>query len=150
MVVLDNGYVGINTGSAQYNLDVNGTARVSGNMTIATASSATLTLQSNNSNIVWTGGAFGIYFNTTRLVRFGNDGTIRFAQNIIVAGSTNVAIDSSAILQANSTTQGFLPPRMTNAQRVAISTPAVGLMVYCTDATEGLYIYKSTGWTFIV
>jgi hypothetical protein len=135
---------------AGYKLDVNGTARVSGDMTIATASGATLTLQSNNSNIVWTGGAFGIYFNTTRLVRFGNDGTIRFAQNIIVAGTTNVAIDSSAILQANSTTQGFLPPRMTNAQRAAIASPAVGLIVYCTDSTEGLYVYKSTGWTFMV
>ncbi len=57
---------------------------------------------------------------------------------------------ASAALQVNSTTQGFLPPRMTNAQRLAITSPAVGLMVYCTDAIEGLYINKSTGWTFIV
>jgi hypothetical protein len=56
----------------------------------------------------------------------------------------------SAILQADSTTQGFLPPRMTNAQRTAIGTPAVGLMVYCTDVVEGLYVYKSTGWTFVI
>jgi hypothetical protein len=146
-VVIQNGGIHVDAG---FRLDVNGTARVSGDMTIATASGATLTLQSNNSNIVWTGGAFGIYFNTTRLVRFGNDGTIRFAQNIIVAGTTNATIDSSAILQANSTTQGFLPPRMTNAQRAAIASPAVGLIVYCTDSTEGLYVYKSTGWTFMV
>jgi hypothetical protein len=59
-------------------------------------------------------------------------------------------INTSAILQADSTTQGFLPPRMTNAQRTSIASPAIGLMVYCTDATEGLYIYKSTGWTFII
>lgn len=59
-------------------------------------------------------------------------------------------IDNSAQLQVDSTTQGFLPPRMTNAQRTAIGTPAVGLMVYCTDAVEGLYIYKSTGWTFVI
>ena len=58
--------------------------------------------------------------------------------------------NASAILQADSTTQGFLPPRMTNAQRLAIATPAVGLMVYCTDAVEGLYVYKSTGWTFVI
>lgn len=62
----------------------------------------------------------------------------------------NDSLDASAVLQANSTTKGFLPPRMTNAQRLAIATPAVGLMVYCTDAVEGLYIYKSTGWTFII
>jgi hypothetical protein len=39
--------------------------------------------------------------------------------------------------------------KITNAQRVAL-TPDVGTIVYCTDATEGLYVYKSTGWTFIV
>lgn len=57
---------------------------------------------------------------------------------------------ASAKVQIDSTTQGFLPPRMTNAQRTAISSPALGLIVYCTDSTEGLYIYKSTGWTFII
>jgi hypothetical protein len=53
---------------------------------------------------------------------------------------------SSAILSATSTTKGFLPPRQTQAQRTAITSPAVGLIVYQTDATEGLYIYTSTGW----
>jgi hypothetical protein len=37
-VVLDNGFVGINTGSAQFNLDVNGTARVSSSLIIGTSS----------------------------------------------------------------------------------------------------------------
>lgn len=72
-----------------------------------------------------------------------------------VNGTGQVGISTSTVLasakvQIDSTTQGFLPPRMTNAQRTAIATPAVGLMVYCTDATEGLYIYKSTGWTFVI
>jgi len=60
------------------------------------------------------------------------------------------AINASSELELQSTTKGFLPNRMTNAQRTAITSPAIGLMVYCTDATEGLYIYKSTGWTFII
>ena len=59
------------------------------------------------------------------------------------------AMQAAAVLQADSTTQGFLPPRMTNAQRLAIVTPVVGLMVYCTDVTEGVYVYKSTGWKLI-
>jgi hypothetical protein len=62
----------------------------------------------------------------------------------------NFTLDASAALQVNSVIQGFLPPRMTNAQRIAIATPAVGLMVYCTDAVEGIYVNKSTGWTFVV
>jgi hypothetical protein len=67
--------------------------------------------------------------------------------NISFGGSTDAA---SAQLQIDSTTKGFLPPRMTNAQRTSISSPAVGLIVYCTDATEGLYVYKSTGWIFVI
>jgi hypothetical protein len=54
------------------------------------------------------------------------------------------------MLDVISTTKGFLPPRMTNAQRLAIATPAVGLIVYCTDSVEGIYVNKSTGWTFVV
>lgn len=139
----------IGTGTdAGYKLDVNGTARVSGNMTIATANNATLTFQSNNSNIVYTGGAFGIYFNTTRIARFGNEGTIRFAQNIIVAGSTNVAINSSAMLQADSTTKGFLPPRMTTTQKNAIASPASGLVVYDTDLGK-LCVRGASAWETI-
>lgn len=68
--------------------------------------------------------------------------------NINTSGATqNVA---SAVLQVDSTTKGFLPPRMTVLQRLAITSPAIGLMVYQTDGTEGLYINKSSGWTFII
>ncbi len=40
--------------------------------------------------------------------------------------------DTSAILDVFSTNKGFLPPRLTNAQRDAIATPAAGLMIYNT------------------
>jgi len=68
--------------------------------------------------------------------------------NSILNGSVGVNTttpNSSAILDLNSTTKGFLPPRMTSAERLAI-TPTVGLMVYQTDGVEGWYGYKSTGW----
>ena len=55
---------------------------------------------------------------------------------------------STAMFEMQSTTKGFLLPRMTSAQRTAISSPAVGLMVYQTDGTEGVYINKSGGWVF--
>jgi hypothetical protein len=63
--------------------------------------------------------------------------------NLLVGTTTDVA---SSKVTISSTTQGFLPPRMTNAQRTAISSPAVGLIVYCTDATEGLYQYINNAW----
>jgi hypothetical protein len=58
--------------------------------------------------------------------------------------------NASSLMQMDSTTQGFLPPRQTQAQRTAIASPAVGLVVFQTDATEGLYIYKSTGWALLL
>lgn len=63
-------------------------------------------------------------------------------------GKSATAADASSILELSSTTKGFLPPRMTLAQRTAISSPAVGLIVYDTGsaATEGVWVYESTGW----
>ena len=70
-------------------------------------------------------------------------------KSVVINASPNITEADVAILVCNSTTKGFLPPRMTNAQRAAITSPAIGLMVYCTDAVEGIYVYKSTGWTFV-
>jgi len=47
-------------------------------------------------------------------------------------------------------TIGLLPPKMTETQRLAISSPETGLIIYQTDATEGLYIKKSGGWVQII
>jgi hypothetical protein len=41
--------------------------------------------------------------------------------------------NASSILDLTSSTQGLLTPRMTTVQRIAIATPADGLMVYDTD-----------------
>jgi len=57
---------------------------------------------------------------------------------------------SSAILELRSNAMGFLLPRMTAAQRIAISSPAQGLLVYDTGSvTEGLWLYNlgsTPGW----
>ena len=65
-------------------------------------------------------------------------------------GGGATAPEASAVLEVNSTTQGFLFPRMTSAQRLAIGSPATGLMVYQTDSREGVYIYKSFGWVQVI
>lgn len=68
---------------------------------------------------------------------------------LISSAGTAIGMHASSMLQVDSTSQGFLPPRMTGSQLSAISSPAVGLVAYQTDGTEGLYQYKSTGWTLV-
>lgn len=51
----------------------------------------------------------------------------------------------SARLAVNSTTQGFLPPRMTTAQINAIASPADGLMVYNTTLNK-LCVREAGAW----
>ena len=53
--------------------------------------------------------------------------------------------DPSAVLHVNATDKGFLPPRLTIAQRDAIASPATGLLIYNTD-TNQLNIYDGTVW----
>jgi hypothetical protein len=55
--------------------------------------------------------------------------------------------NASAKLQIDTTTKGFLPPRMTTTQRNAIASPAAGLMIYNTT-TAKLNVY-TTAWEAI-
>jgi hypothetical protein len=59
---------------------------------------------------------------------------------------------ASSIVEMNSTTQGFLPPRMTRAQRESISTPAAGLVVWCTNCGPSgeLQVYNGSIWTNMI
>jgi uncharacterized protein (TIGR02145 family) len=62
------------------------------------------------------------------------------------------AANASAMLDVGSTTKGFLPPRMTEAQRATITSPAQGLMIYCTDcgsSGEPQY-YDGTQWKNLI
>jgi len=52
--------------------------------------------------------------------------------------------DESAILDLNSDSLGLLIPRLTETQRVNITNPATGLMIYQTNGTEGLYFNQGT------
>jgi hypothetical protein len=82
---------------------------------------------------------------------------ILFTGNFIYAQTNNFGIGTltphqSAKLHLNSTTKGFLIPRMTEAERLAIPinplipSPATGLMVYQTDGVDGYYYWDGTQW----
>ncbi|MGB5988871.1 MAG: tail fiber protein, partial [Marinifilaceae bacterium] len=60
-----------------------------------------------------------------------------------VGGASSV--DLSAALGIESTTKGFLPPRMTTIQRDAINSPAKGLMVF-DNTLNSLFTYNGTLW----
>ncbi len=69
----------------------------------------------------------------------------------VIVGATS-ASSASAVLEANSTSQGFLPPRMTRDQRNAIDTPVAGLIVWCTNCGSSgeLQINNGTSWTNLI
>ena len=69
-----------------------------------------------------------------------------FAHAQVGIGVSTANIAPSAQLEVASTSKGFLPPRLTTAQRIAISNPATGLLVFRTDAPVGLYFYNGTAW----
>jgi hypothetical protein len=75
-------------------------------------------------------------------VYFNQNGIVGFSQQAAFGSTTASA--TSAQVQIDSTTRGFLPPRMTGAQAELISSPAEGLMVYATNGT-GVTI-TSKGW----
>lgn len=65
------------------------------------------------------------------------------AQTGVAIGAGNPTAHASAVLDVQSTSQGFLVPRMTTAQRTAISSPAPGLMVF--DITTNSPWYFANG-----
>jgi hypothetical protein len=74
-----------------------------------------------------------------------------FAQaNVIITESAVALPANSAILEVQSTTKGMLIPRMTEAQKIAIPSPANGLLIFQTDvATIAPYVGQSaTFWYY--
>lgn len=63
----------------------------------------------------------------------------------VVVGATTG--NANAILDVTSTTKASMPfPRMTTAQKLAVSSPTAGMVVYDTDM-KGISYYNGTAWT---
>lgn len=63
----------------------------------------------------------------------------------LIVGDGNDNIDSSAALEAKSTAQGVLIPRMTTAERDSITSPGLSLLIFNTDVPEFEY-WDSSAW----
>jgi hypothetical protein len=126
------------TTDAGFRLDVNGTARVSGIFTCSNQvrgtslaiNDATVLSESSQTLIL----AAASWYTLLRVVK----------PTIFNATSIN----ASAQVQIDSTTKGFLPPRMTTTEKNAIASPAAGLVVY--DTTLGkLCVRTASAWETI-
>jgi hypothetical protein len=121
------GNVLINTTTdAGFKLDVNGTARVTGALTVGGTQ-------------LFFNGAFYNTINDRN--HFG--GAVSISTFLRVGTNANTV--ASAILQADSTTKGFLPPRMTTTEKNAIATPATGLQIYDSTLNRPCF-YDGTSW----
>jgi hypothetical protein len=139
------------------------TAEAIGHMANATSGTNTVNGFTARTNGQGTGGSIGFTWRVSNSTFFWhsiyNDGTYynlrlfngvgaiyyvrdRTTTNITFGANTYYA---SAQLAIDSTTKGFLPPRMTNAQMLAIAAPAAGLVVY--DTTNNKHCgYNGTAW----
>ena len=92
------------------------------------------------------------YKTTSRIfivfILFGLAITEASAQVVQKIGSNSFTINPKAVLELESTTKGFLPPRMTTAQQNAMGTTIPeGLIIFVTDGSlAGLHIWKGSSW----
>ena len=73
------------------------------------------------------------------------------AQKQLKIGTNSNNMRSSAVLELDSTTKGFLPPRMSAAQKAAIVSPMAGLQIWCTDCGSSgqMQFYNGSLWSVI-
>lgn len=71
--------------------------------------------------------------------------SLGFGQGTAI-NTTGSPADNSAVLDVSSSTKGFLCPRMSKAEKLAISVPANGLLIYQTDDTTGFWFFNSVKW----
>jgi hypothetical protein len=133
------------TTDAGFRLDVNGTARVQGVLTTSTVNLASAVLYLNQSIQP------NCYLFNASNITILNGPAIRLGGGPVGINTTNGGVNAttSSILDCQSTTLGFLPPRMTTSQRNAIVSPATGLIVFDTDIVKN-YVYNGTNWQGVI
>lgn len=114
------------------------------------ACTSTLDTAMSNSTAI----GYGAVVSGSNTIQLGNANVsnVNTAGIITAKGAVvtdNTTVGDSYALGAHSTTKGFLPPRMTKAQRQAIASPVEGLIVYQTTGDKGIYYYDGTNWYWL-
>jgi hypothetical protein len=147
--------IGITT-NAGFKLDVNGTARVVNTLTVGSNGVAAGRIELSRaaatpSGFLYMSGNTMIIENASTFIEF-RPGSVASAAIIYSSGNTVLTStglpatdNASALLTMNSITKGFLPPRMTTAQKNAIGTPATGLVLYDTTLNK-LCVFTGVNW----
>jgi hypothetical protein len=135
--------IGIGTASLQSN--------TSGSNNTAIGNSTGLGIISGNNNTIIGANVTGLSDVSNHIILANGSGAIKArhdGSDWTLNGSVSIGSSApvgSAKLEVNSTTQGFLLPRMTTVQRDAISSPAEGLSIYNTT-TKGNELFNGTAW----
>ena len=139
-ILLGNGVNALQTvapGTSGFVLTSNGTTWISAASTAPVAPIAeTLTGTTIASNVV-----------NSSLTSLGTLSNATINGKLVVGAPSEYS--SSAILEAQSTTKGFLPPRLNYYQRTQIASPVAGLIIWCTNcgASGELQIFNGGAWT---
>jgi hypothetical protein len=124
----------------------------SGTEVFKTFDNGNVQIGSNNGVVAFNSG-YNNYFFQNQLNFYSAATNIRGmnagGQGLIISKNTGTTdLYPTALLAIDSTTQGFLPPRMTTAEKNAIATPAAGLMVYDTTLNK-LCVRTAAAWETI-
>jgi hypothetical protein len=147
MRITNAGNVGIANTSPTERLDVTGNIRASGVIDAGESFQGQASDTAGAPSYTWTGDSdTGMFRPAADTIAFSEGG----AEVMRINSDGNVGIgttspNAAATLTLTSTTKGFLPPRMTTAQRDAISTPPAGLMIYNTT-TNKLNVRTASSW----
>ena len=65
-------------------------------------------------------------------------------------GIGTITPNNSSMLDIESTDKGILIPRMTETQKMSVSSPVSGLLIYQIDKEAGFYFYDGSVWLRLV
>jgi hypothetical protein len=144
------GSLGIGTSSPVYTLDVSGAIRanIPYSQIVQSCSMGGIT---TGGYIRFTSNGAGKYNYQINTAAAGDFTTVITAYTIDASGNVGIGTASpnaSAILDVQSTTKGVRMPNMTTTQKLAIASPAAGLMVFDTTLSK-LCVYSGAAWQTI-